>query len=206
MAEATKNNIMSVLKEFTRIIKLNNNKTLPSELDNNKTLPSELDNNLNLLTKCLEEDKFDQHYAYTDLLAQFNEYIDHCNIDSTKIKKSIFDQIKKYYNTSNPSDIETNSYDNISENDEDKNNDDDNDNDDENNEDENKVKNNIKMNDLLYDKIMNNLNIALEKAITSNNEELMNHTIKLMNTLTSNQINNTNNTNNIKNNINNKIA
>ena len=49
MAEATKNNIISALKEFTRIIKLNNNKTLPSELDNNKTLPSELDNNLNLL-------------------------------------------------------------------------------------------------------------------------------------------------------------
>ena len=35
---------------------------------------------------------------------------------------------------------------------------------------------------------MNNLNTALEKALINNNEELMNNTIKLMNTLACNQL------------------
>ena len=44
---------------------------------------------------------------------------------------------------------------------------------------------------------MNNLNTVLEKAITSNNEELINNVVKLMNTLASNQTNKTNKTNSV---------
>ena len=45
-----------------------------------------------------------------------------------------------------------------------------------------KNKTSNKINDSLYHKIMNNLDNALEKAIINNNEELINNTIKLMNT------------------------
>ena len=41
---------------------------------------------------------------------------------------------------------------------------------------------------------MNNLNTVLEKALKNNNEELMNNTIKLMNTLVCNQLSSVNKT------------
>ena len=51
--------------------------------------------------------------------------------------------------------------------------------------------------------IINDLRIVLKKAIISNNEELINNTIKLMNTLlTTNQENNINTVTNKENNIN----
>ena len=50
--------------------------------------------------------------------------------------------------------------------------------------------NNATLSTLMYHKIMNNLNIVLEKAIKSNNEETINNTVKLMNTLATNQTKN----------------
>ena len=188
MENATKSNVSSILKEFKRIIKLNKHKSLPPNLDDD----------LDLLTKLLRKDAFDAYYAYTDLLTQFIEYIDYCNIDTTKIKKSILDQIKKYcisknsgisdneedneednnINEDNEKDNNINDDNNINENNEEDNNV--SENNDENNSisENNEISDNIKTNDSLYHKIMDNLNTVLEKAIASNNEELINNTIK----------------------------
>ena len=62
-----------------------------------------LDNSLNELTKLLNKDMCDLNYAYIDILAQFSEFIDSCNIDTNQINKSILDQIKEHYELSNAS-------------------------------------------------------------------------------------------------------
>ena len=197
MEKAKKSNIFSIIKDIKRIIKLNKHKS-----------PSlGLDNSLNELTKLLNKGACDSRFAYLDILLQFNEFIDSCNIHTTQTNESILDQIKEHYELYNASNSEEDSdseaeSDNIADNYELKQ---DNNNNEENNKEnstsnneENSTSNNEKyntsnkINDSLYHKIMNNLNNALEKAIISNNEELINDTIKLMNTLATSQVNNIN--------------
>ena len=73
----------------------------------------------------------------------------------------------------------------------------------ENNEENHKTKEIIIGNKNIGSNIIDDLHMVLKKAIISNNEELMNNTIKLMNTLlTKNQENSINTTTNKENSIN----
>ena len=184
---------LSVLKEFVKVIKSNKHKT-PSP---------ELNENLNLLKKFLDENEFDRYYVYTDLLAQFREYLDYYNIDTSKIKKSILDQIEAYHNISILSDSKSysdNEDDEINDevNDEINDEEDNNENNDENinnelnNELENKANNELnncsnKLNNCVCNDLMNNLNIALGKALSINNTTLTHDIVKSINILESNQ-------------------
>ena len=58
------------------------------------------------MIKLLNRNAYDLNFAYIDILAQFNEFIDSCNIDTTQINKSIIDQIKEHYELSNASNSE----------------------------------------------------------------------------------------------------
>ena len=99
MKEITKSDILSVVKEFKRMIKLNKH-ILPL---------SDLEINLIELLKLLNTNKCNFYYAYTDVLAQFGKFIDNFNIDTTQISKSILNQFKKHHKPSNTSNSEDDS-------------------------------------------------------------------------------------------------
>ena len=162
MGTVSKNEIINLIKELKRVIRLNKHVIISSELEDALTK----------LPKLINTDKCGPYYVYTDLLAQLEELIDNFNIDVNQINKSIRNQFKQYHENQSSEDRE----------------DGENDEDDENNGDsEDDVAN--KKESTMYNKIMNNLNTALEKALMTNNEELINSTIKLINTLVNNQLN-----------------
>ena len=175
MEAAMKNDIITLIKIIKQIIRLNKHATVPLELENA----------LIELPKLISADKCNLYYAYTDLLAQFEEFIDNFNIDITQINKSIRDKFKKHHKNSSTTSDSEEDRDSTSE---------DNDESDDKKEIINKeeITMNNQVHDSLYSNIMNNLNAALEKVLISNNEELINNTVKLMNTLACNQSNSVN--------------
>ena len=140
---------------------------------------------------------------YYNLLDSVGKFINKYDIDISIIKKPTIDKINDHCRLdvlkrvcfSEPEDE-------INDDDEDEIDDDDNNNNNEKNI-KNKTKEIIIDNKNIASDIMDDLRIVLKKAIINNNEELMNNTIKLMNTLsTANQENNINTATNQENNIN----
>ena len=144
---------------------------------------------------------------YYNLLDSTGKFINKHDIDISATKKSTIDKINNHCRLnvlnkacfSEPEDeISDDNENEISDDDEDEISDDDNNNNSnekniENNEENHKTKEIIIDNKNIGSSIMDDLRIVLKKAIISNNEELMNNTIKLMNTiLTTNQENNIN--------------
>ena len=154
---------------------------------------------------------------YYNLLGIVGKFINKHDIDISAIKKSTIDKINNHCRLnllnkacfSEPEDeISDDNEDEISADNEDKISDDDNNNNNnekniENNEENHKTKEITIDNKNIDSNIMDDVHIVLKKAIISNNEELMNNTIKLMNTiLTTNQKNNVNTATNKENSIN----
>ena len=154
---------------------------------------------------------------YYNLLDSIGKFINKYDIDISTIKKSTIDKINDHcrLNVLNKAcfseaedEISNDNEDEISDDNEDEISDDDND----NNNNEKNIENiveNHKTKEIIIDNkniasdIINDLRIVLKKAIISNNEELMNNTIKLMNTLlATNQENNINTVINKENSIN----
>ena len=144
---------------------------------------------------------------YYNLLDSVGKFINKHDIDISAIRKSTIDKINNNCRLnvlhkacfSEPEDeISDDNENEISDDKEDEISDDDNNNNSnekniENNEENHKTKEMIIDNKSIASDIINDLRIVLKKVIISNNEELMNNTIKLMNTiLTTNQKNNIN--------------
>ena len=162
MEKATKSNILSIIKEFKRIIKLNSYK-IPS---------SDLYDHLGEVAEGVNNDKYNLNYTYTDILAQFSEIINNCNTDDKQINKSILNQINEHYKLSNASCSDEDS-DEDSDGDEDGHDDEDGDNEKDNSSDKENYKSDERNTDnneenisniLSYDKVLNNLNEVLEKS------------------------------------------
>ena len=137
---------------------------------------------------------------YHNLLDSVGKFINKHDIDISAIKKTTIDKINNHCKLnalnkacfSEPEDeISDDNENEISDDNEDKISDDDNNNNEkniENDEENHKAKEIIINNKNIGSDIMDDLHIMLKKAIISNNDELMNNTIKLMNTiLTTNQ-------------------
>ena len=116
------------------------------------------------------------------------------------LNRACFSEPEDEISDNNEDEIRDDNKDEISDNDNNNNN---NEKNIENNEKNHKTKEIIIDNKSIASDIINDLRSVLKKAIISNNEELMNNTIKLMNTLlTKNQENNINTVTNKENNIN----
>ena len=186
MDNISKNQVLNLINEIKRVVKANKHVKISQELKNSfKTLLKSIDNN-----QC------DPYYAYIDLLAQFEEIIDQFNIDIRQVSEIFCDQFKQHYKNQSSSDENSEDSEDDDENDDnddnnsENNNDDDDDNDDNNNVkniDNNKINETPQVNNCLYNKITNNLNSGLEKALATNNDELFNNIVKLMNDLSSRQ-------------------
>ena len=154
---------------------------------------------------------------YYNLLDSIGKFVNKYDIDYNTIKESIINKINDHCRLnvlnkacfSEPEDeINDDNEDERSDDNENEINDDDNNNNNnekniENNEENHKTKEIIIDNKNIASDIIDDLRIVLKKAIISNNEELMNNTIKLMNTLLiTNQENNINTVTNQENSIN----
>ena len=85
MKNITKDDIMVLIKEIRRIIKLNKHITASPELQYAFIE----------LPKMIKNNKCSLYYAYTDLLAQFEEFIDNYNIDVSQVTESIRKKFKE---------------------------------------------------------------------------------------------------------------
>ena len=163
MDNISKKQVLNLINEIKRVIKANKHIKISQELKNSfKTLLKLIDNN-----QC------GPYYAYIDLLAQFEEIIDQFNIGIRQVSEMFRDQFKQHYKNQGSEDEDDN--------------DDNDDNNNVKNIDNNKINETPQVNNCLYNKIMNNFNSGLEKALATNNDELFNNIVKLMNNLSSRQ-------------------
>ena len=153
------------------------------------------DNPIKIHKDCNDKDDLKVlEYNYSEIKDYFEHMLDEC-----KIRENNEEENNEEYDDEDDDEEENNEEqdDEDEENNEEEEEDDENDEDEENNE-LDKFDNDAKLNKSKYHNFMDDLNIGFKKAMRSNNEELMNNIVKLMNTLGTNQANNNKQINNKK--------